>query len=298
MVQKSSTQMSVLRKETAVANVNNSYWQRYLLAGIFAASLLVVTMTNVHPAQADMQCNAWNGAACSQFGDLQGGSWSCAYFSRTATLGKTQVQQCLRSLTFVGTGDNERYGLFDQQIITNPDTGTFGLWWVTNSTYNFEDTASAGTNSTTEARLWSINSRNTSCSSNCTDQRNYSGLEQDWNCVSNGSTQTISLNATIGKGGAGWSETDPLNSACITVPPSDWWSQYYDHTLINDIWGYNPMQSQRLKVDFSFSQIMPQNSGGQMQIGYSCLDHFNSNNTIGGITYGMGSGNWTNHFNF
>ena len=260
------------------------------LLGVLAVGILQQPLTaSASPLVAqDLTCNVYSGpGTCGQMPDWGGDSFWCNNFSASSTH-NGYMQRCLRSLKISGTGDNLRYVLFGQQIVQNPDPN--------NAVYNFvqtsADTSQSGNNSTMETRLWSTARASCSGGSLC-DQENYSGLEPGNTCDANGGSLTIGANVGVGDLGVNYTDNNPLFYGCVTVPASDIYSQYYDYTLMQYSW-----DATKLTETFVFSQIMPNGwNGASVHIGLSAKVLYFLNGGLGG-EFTVGSGNWTDNYNY
>ena len=245
---------------------------------------------NAYAAQNDLTCQQVNsGVDCKQFQDEAGVSIWCNSYSNSSLLHNTYMQMCVRSLVFSGTGDGKRYALFNIQEVSNPDA----LNRVNDSWNVSADSSGSGTNSTMEARLWSLGRSN--CNNAC-DQENYDGLEPSNNCSPTGGTISIGLSSDLGHGGFSWTETDPLYYGCTYVPPSDIYSQYYDYTMedVHQVWT-------KLKSDFTFAQWAPNGfNNSWIEIGLSAKAQFgyvSASNGYGYYTW-LNSGNLYDNYKY
>lgn len=237
---------------------------RYILlvtALLFSVGLsLVVGSFNAPPAHADVfSCNYTGTATCSTKADTQGRYviTQTAFYSR----GNVWLQVISRSFMFTGTGDNERYMLYQMTVTLNPDQNA-RLGILTSIT---ADTSSSGNNSTFQSRLWSNNDRSCNSSNQPCYQENFIPLEIKNECDATGGSQTFSAGYGTKGGTIGWSDTIPTYSSCLRVPSSDVWSQYYDYTVTDStlIWT-------KTSKDFLFSQWEYNNCcNRQVKIGLS-----------------------------
>lgn len=233
-----------------------------LVTVTFLSLMLSISFSalNSAAAHADVfSCNFSGTATCSAKADTQGRFviTSTAFYSR----GNVWLQEIMRSFMFVGTGDNERYMLYQMTVTLNPDPNArLGIYFSA-----FADTSSSGNSSTFQPRLWSTGNRTCSAGQNPCYQENFTPLEQQNECDSNGGSQTFSAGYGTKGGTIGWSDTIPTYSSCLRVPSSDVWSQYYDYTIEDSglIWT-------KVSKDFLFSQWEQNNCcSRQMHIGFS-----------------------------
>lgn len=105
-------------------------------------------------------------------------------------------------------------------------------------------------------------------------QQNYSGLELNNYCYSNGGSQSFGVSGVATGQGSNisWGISSPTYDWCTISPASDVYSHYYDYTLQDG----NQANAQ-ITQDFVFAQWQLSNNP-EFKIGYSVQSHLGAIN--------------------
>lgn len=268
--------------------------KRSVLIAITILGIGALSVRGAPPVHADFgQCNP--NYSCVDFpvwgGGPNGVVWCNTRFTQTTKNG--WMQRCLHSKQLVLPTKDQKYAIFDMYVTSAPDVPdqVYSDWW------DQRDTSVNGDRTTQETRLWS-NNRTSGCQYTSCDQENFSPLEPGPQCNQSGSGRTISVSATIQNINVSFSESDPLYDACLDIPGSDVYSQYYNWTMMNQ-----GADGDKFTTDFSFAQWAPYGYGGNtIKIGLSAKAVYwvvaNAPGCINGCDFSVYSGDWTDNYSY